>query len=356
MSTPADPYSILNKDPDRGVFKPKFDPTKKVERLRPGVMPKWAEDQSEDIEVASKPVNIKQISISSISNKPGFAHSESAQSKGPEADIVSAYTTHTDSDAELESEEYESDEQEISSVLLKPSFVDKDNRVTLLEKAQKEQEERELEEQLKLMQQEVRIEANKRILEEMKLEEFTDRQQEENLEDEDDLDDPEEIKKWKIREIKRILRDKEEREARQKELEEIERRRNLTDWERREEDKLLGNDESAKPQKRKIKFLQKYYHKGIFFQQRDEHGKLHPLFMRDYNAPVEEDTDKAILPGTLQKRRGDFGKKGQSKWTHLTAEDTTNFDPLFRVNESLSTKQQMKQGGYKSMNYFGKNK
>lgn len=40
---------------------------------------------------------------------------------------------------------------------------------------------------------------------------------------------------------------------------------------------------------------------------------------RDFNMPVgEEMADKSVLPDILQKRRGNFGKKGQSKYTHLT--------------------------------------
>ena len=58
----------------------------------------------------------------------------------------------------------------------------------------------------------------------------------------------EEYKRWKLREIQRLIRDKEERDQRKKEIGEIERRRALSDWDRKEEDKLLGNDESAKPQ------------------------------------------------------------------------------------------------------------
>ena len=43
------------------------------------------------------------------------------------------------------------------------------------------------------------------------------------------------------------------------------------------------------------------------------------LLNRDYNMPTGEDkTDKSVLPAVLQKRAGNFGKKGNSKWTHLT--------------------------------------
>lgn len=45
--------------------------------------------------------------------------------------------------------------------------------------------------------------------------------------------------------------------------------------------------------------------------------------------------DKSMLPSILQKRAGNFGKKGQSKYTHLTAEDTTDTNPLTRADESL---------------------
>lgn len=49
----------------------------------------------------------------------------------------------------------------------------------------------------------------------------------------------------------------------------------------------------------------------------------------------------------MQKRKGDFGKKGQSKYKHLTAEDTTNFDPLTRADESILNNWKKKMAGYK---------
>jgi microfibrillar-associated protein 1 len=57
--------------------------------------------------------------------------------------------------------------------------------------------------------------------------------------------------------------------------------------------------------------------------------------------------DKSMLPEILQKRAGNFGKKGQSKYKHLTAEDTTNFDPQFRADESILNNWKKKTAGYK---------
>lgn len=87
--------------------------------------------------------------------------------------------------------------------------------------------------------------------------------------------------------------------------------------------------------------MQKYYHKGAFYQDEE-------LNKRDYNLPTLEDkADKSVLPSVLQKRMGTFGRRAQSKWTHLTAEDTTNFDPATRVTEQVANKQLKKLGGYK---------
>ncbi len=57
-----------------------------------------------------------------------------------------------------------------------------------------------------------------------------------------------------------------------------------------------------------------------------------------------------MLPAILQKRKGDFGKRGQSKHTHLTAEDTTNLNPLTRPDESIMAFWKKKMSGYKASN------
>lgn len=107
---------------------------------------------------------------------------------------------------------------------------------------------------------------------------------------------------------------------------------------------LLGSDATEKKEKTPYRFMQKYYHKGAFFQDLDD-----PILKKDYNTAVGEDLfDKSNLPKILWKRRGNFGKKGQSKYTHLTDQDTTNFDPEVKVDEELREKMYGKMAGIKA--------
>lgn len=40
----------------------------------------------------------------------------------------------------------------------------------------------------------------------------------------------------------------------------------------------------------------------------------------------------------MQVRRGQFGRSGRSKWTHLVNEDTTSWDTPWNMNDPLRTK------------------
>jgi microfibrillar-associated protein 1 len=98
--------------------------------------------------------------------------------------------------------------------------------------------------------------------------------------------------------------------------------------------------------------MQKYYFKGAFFQDNAQ-GNLDHLYNRDYNLPTSEDkVNKSALPKVLQKRKGMACKKGQSKYTHLTAEDTTCHDPYFKVPKNIANKLLSQYGGYKSNDTF----
>ena len=81
--------------------------------------------------------------------------------------------------------------------------------------------------------------------------------------DRDGLDPEMERELWKIRELKRLKRDIEKKKEREEEAAELEERRLMTD---EQAEKEKEERESELPQKGQQKFMQKYYHKGAFYQ------------------------------------------------------------------------------------------
>merc|ERR1712232_960136 len=174
------------------------------------------------------------------------------------------------------------------------------------------------------------------------------------IDDDDEKNEAEEYEKWKIRELRRIKREKESRIERQKEMEWIERRRRMTDEEREADDAKLDNKATKRDDVKQFTFLQKYYHRGGFFQDKARTGE-EPLYNRDYHEPTAEETfNKELLPKAMQLRRGQFGKKGQVKHTHLTEVDTTDMSAAWSQHSKQVQRYQEKMAAAKGINNFDK--
>jgi len=137
--------------------------------------------------------------------------------------------------------------------------------------------------------------------------------------DDDDVDKDAQFELWKLRELKRMKRTQDLLDERQAEIEETERRRNMTDAE-------IIAEMKRKPEKsrHRMKFLQKYFHKGAFFVG-DDKIVDQKLLNRNLNAAVGTDKwmnfDDTSLPDVLRVKN--FGLASRTKYTHLLDQDTT---------------------------------
>ncbi|KAJ1531451.1 hypothetical protein ONE63_000130 [Megalurothrips usitatus] len=224
-----------------------------------------------------------------------------------------------------ESSEYEeeSDSEEETGPRLKPVFVRKKDRITIMEKEKEEMKEKQAEVEAKKLAED-RKRQTLRLVEDIVRKETTVVKDgdEPKLADvnTDDENDEVEYEAWKLRELKRIKRDREEREAMEKERSELERIRNMTEEERRLEFRNNPKVITNRSAKGKYKFLQKYYHRGAFYLDNEQE-----IFKRDFSAATLEDHfDKTILPKVMQVKN--FGRSGRTKYTHLVDQDTTQFE------------------------------
>lgn len=254
--------------------------------------------------------------------------------KQEEEALLQANDVQEEEEDEEESEEESGsdDEDPRRASLMKPVFVSKAMRDTIKEKEALALEEEKAKEKLEKRVEDRKVESKEMLVDVIKRDEDMEREglnendgsDIELIDDDDEKNEAEEYELWKIRELKRIKRDKEERLERQKELEWIAKRRSMTDAEREEDDRKLDASSKSRDDVKAFNFLQKYYHRGGFFQDKARTGE-EPLYLRDYHEPTEEEKfDKKLLPEAMQLRRGQFGKKGQVKHTHLSAVDTTD--------------------------------
>ncbi|KAJ9516794.1 hypothetical protein QJQ45_027200 [Haematococcus lacustris] len=242
-----------------------------------------------------------------------------------------------------ESSEYETDSDEEGAPgrrLLKPVFVPKESRETIAERLRQEQEEIEALEKEKKRAEERKLETRQIVAQTVAADALAAKAAAEEvqaaggaLEDVDTDEDDDEVafEAWKVRELARIKAEREERKKQESEALERERLKNMTDEERAAWERA-NPKETKHEEKKKWRFMQKYWHKGAYFQEAPDESRgttaKDDIFQRDYSAPTGEDKiNKEILPKIMQVKN--FGRSGRTKWTHLLAEDTTNFeDPL----------------------------
>jgi len=267
---------------------------------------------------------------------------------------------------EEEESEYESESEEQDprkSSMVKPVFVSRKGRDTIKEKENMEKEEEEAEVRRQEKVKERKVESKSLVIDVIKNEAdqeavaalgLDDNSDIELIDDDDELNEAEEYELWKIRELKRIKRDGADKIQKEKELEFIERRRQMTDEERAADDARLDAGTTFKEDSKNFAFLQKYYHRGTFFQDKATSGE-EPLYLRDYHEPTEEEKfDKQSLPKSMQVRRGLFGKKGQTKHTHLTDVDTTDMSAAWSQQNKQVQKYQEKMAGASGVNNFAR--
>lgn len=268
------------------------------------------------------------------------------QKKQEEVPLLEEEEEEEVEEEEEEESEYETDsEEEHTGIpMMKAVYVPKSERETIAERKRLEAEEQAIEEAAKRKLEHRKIETRQLVVEKIRedMEIQKNMELEANVADvdtDDEVNEAEEYEAWKAREIARIKRDREEREAMIKEREEIEKVRNMTEEERREWERK--NPKPAPAPKKKWKFMQKYYHKGAFYQtQADDPAATagsYNVNQRDYSAPTGDDKmDKTILPKVMQVKH--FGRSGRTKWTHLVSEDTTDWNNPWTYNDPLRAK------------------
>ena len=219
--------------------------------------------------------------------------------------------------------------------MIKPVFVPKRERDTV---AERERVEAEIDAEWdgRARQREIRVNESRQLAQievdrENQIEEAEANAEVSDVDTSDEADPEGDYQKWVIREMERMRVYEEQREQWEKEQEELAMLRAMPEdekeeWLRKNRPELYAP--KAEKERKKMNFMQKYYHKGAFFQEApdDPFGTAgtDDIYKRDFSVATGEDkVDKSALPKAMQVRKDKFGKVGQTKWTHLSAEDTT---------------------------------
>ncbi|CAF9930988.1 MAG: hypothetical protein GOMPHAMPRED_005786 [Gomphillus americanus] len=243
------------------------------------------------------------------------------------------------SEGEADSSESTSEEEEEAPPkLLRPTFIPKSQRTSGTTPAQSTQsdsltaaevEARRKEKADALVQAQLernaQLKANEKKAWDDSDNEGAEGKTEAEVDDTDDIDPEVERAAWKLRELKRIKRSREQIEQAEREREETERRRNLSKEEREAEDAAhLALQEEEREGKGKAGYMQRYFHKGAFFQD-SAYAEEAGLKRRDIMGSrfADQVSNREVLPEFMQVRdMAKLGRKGRTKYKDLKAEDT----------------------------------
>ena len=276
------------------------------------------------ISICSESESDSDISDSEIERRRQMLKQKMLQQKKEEELLQKEEEERKSASSDEESSEYEEDDsEEDHEPRIKPQFVRRRDRTTIIEKEKDLIKQKQLEVEAKKQAKERRRNTLKLVEDSIKKDQEAQKAEKDphiNDVQTDDDNDELEYEAWKLRELKRIKRERDERDQLEKEQNEIERLRNLTEEERRRELQSNPKEVTNKSSKGKYKFLQKYYHRGAFYLDKEE-----TVLKQDFSAPTLEDHfDKTILPKVMQVKN--FGRCGRTKYTHLVDQDTTKFD------------------------------
>lgn len=232
-----------------------------------------------------------------------------------------------DEDDESESEEESSEDEAPRRLMIRPKFIPKNQRGNAKNPEEEEEAAREAEEVARkkaaddLIEEQIRKDLAARAAGKKHWDD--DENDDSDVDTTDGLDPEAEEAAWRVRELKRLKRARTAIEEREAELEEVERRRNLTEEERQAEDnEFLAKQKEEKDAKGKMGYMQKYYHKGAFYQ---EESKAAGLDQRDLmgSRVMDDVRNREAMPEFLQMRdMTKLGRKGASKYKDMRSEDT----------------------------------
>jgi len=234
----------------------------------------------------------------------------------------------SESDGDEETSEEETDSDQEDGARLKPVFVRAKDRLTIQEREREEARARQLEKEATRAAEDRRRQTLRMVEDEVRKATMAERATDNDLlgfEEvvTDEENDEIEYEAWKVRELKRLKRDRDEADALAKQEAELERFRSMTDEEKRAELRLNPKEVTNKKAKGNYKFMQKYYHRGVFYLDKEDE-----TLTRDFTAPTLEDKfNKSVLPKVMQVKN--FGRSGRTKYTHLVDQDTTDFDSIW---------------------------